>query len=68
MLGQKGGLPRNIVINPKNDTRVIEIITRSGRNLSDNVGEVDEKYLEEKSSAKISGKKKQMMVSKRLMK
>lgn len=38
----KGGLTSDTMVNPKNNAHILAIVTRSGRNLGENVVEVDQ--------------------------
>lgn len=49
---QKGGVPSDIVVNPKNEAHVMEIVTRSGRKLNNNLVKVEENPLDKHASAK----------------
>lgn len=44
---QQGDLPSDTVANPMNDDRIMDIITRSGKNLSENVVTIKKKTLDE---------------------
>lgn len=58
MLGKKEGFPRDIAVNHKNDAHVISIVARCGRNLNENMVELDESSQEKSNDEQAIVKRK----------